>query len=185
MSDIGQSTETKPATERTGRAFAFALVLLAGVSLAWMIEWLVGRTMAASRPLEPRRGSPVKAGPWVTCIACLSPSPHRMKILPVRKLEANGTHWLFKNFSRTTWLHSFKPHRCLINCARPCSTRRASRFNPTGSTCRRGLKPWCRSRRIHEWKSTNALRGIRKTIPNFIFLHKAHCRRALRGAVSR
>src|ERR1700722_11152350 len=78
------------------RNFVSVLLLLAGVGLGVILDRRAGR---GSEDFMPPDGIRAKPGPWgdicYTPFAIAAPD----EILPVRAIEASGTHWFFENFS--------------------------------------------------------------------------------------
>jgi len=78
----------------------FALFLLAGIGLGMLVEWRIWRNPQQAMPQNPSEGTPLKQGPWGDLYYVPFTIAAPDEILPVRKLEENGTHWFFRNFSR-------------------------------------------------------------------------------------
>lgn len=90
--------QSSPAARRipAGRIFRKVLILLAGIAIgALTMRFISGRK--ADAVVASELGTRVRPGPWgeLYTVPFIIAAPD--ELIPVRALEAGGTHWIFKN----------------------------------------------------------------------------------------
>ncbi len=82
------------------RKVVYVLLFLVVCGLCAAGGWIAGSKMEPSVDGLPKGSIRARPGPWGDLYSIPFTIAAPDELLPVRTIEANGTHWLFKNFSR-------------------------------------------------------------------------------------
>jgi hypothetical protein len=90
-----------------GRAFRKALLVLAGIGIGALATHFVHRN-SRDGEIPSEVGSPVPSGPWGELYRVPFTIAAPEELLSIQKIEARGTHWVFRNFTASELANLFE-----------------------------------------------------------------------------